>query len=104
MKEGNTEKKNYLLLFTYLSVRAVHIEVVPDMSVLSFFQTLIRFTNIHGVPKSILSDNAKTFLGSGRLFKRLCLLQDYQAKFVSCNIKWETIPLFFPLGWRSLGA
>ena len=83
----------YLLLFTCLSVRAVHIEVVPDMSFLSFFQALIRFSNIYGFPESILSDNAKTFLGSGKLFKRL---QDYQTKFGSCKIKWETIPLFSP--------
>lgn len=67
----------YLLLFTYLSVRAVRIEVLPDMSVLSFAQAMIRFTTLYGIPEALYSDNAKTFLGSGRLFCRLSLLEEY---------------------------
>lgn len=41
--EGTIERKMYLLLFTCLSIRAVHIEVVPDMCVLSLFQALVQF-------------------------------------------------------------
>ena len=96
VRDGNQDRKVYLLLFTCLNVRAVHIEVVPDMSVLSFFQALSRFTNLNGVPDVIYSDNAKTFLGSGRLFSRLSLLQEYRNKFGTCCMKLKTIPLFSP--------
>lgn len=44
VKEETIERKMYLLLFTCLSIRAVHIEVVLDTSVLSLFQALVRFT------------------------------------------------------------
>lgn len=40
VKEETMEGKIYLLLFTCLSNKAVHIEVVPDVSISSFFQAL----------------------------------------------------------------
>ena len=86
----------YLLIFTCMNVRAVHIEVVPDMSVLSFFQALARFTNQYGVPRAIYSDNSKTFIGGGKLFDRLFLMNEYQDKFGSCGMRLNTIPLFSP--------
>lgn len=86
----------YLLIFTCLSVRAIQIEVLPDMSVLAFLQALVRFTNLYGIRSTIYSDNAKTFVGGGRLFKRLMLNHDYQQKFDSCSIKFCPIPLYSP--------
>lgn len=96
VNDGKEDKKMYLLLFTCLNIRAIHIELVPDMSVLSFFQALVRFTNQNGVPKVIYSDNAKTFLGSGILFSRLSVFQKYKSKYGSCGLKLKTIPLFSP--------
>ena len=96
VKDGSSDRKMYLLIFTYMNVRAVHIEVVPDMSVLSFFQALARFTNQYGVPRAIYSDNSKTFIGGGKLFDRLFLMNEYQDKFGSCGMRLNTIPLFLP--------
>lgn len=90
----NHGKENVLLLFTCIRFRVVHIEGIPDMSVLSFFQALVRFINPFGIPEALYSDNVETFLGSGRLFGRLSLLQEYQDNFGVCNIKLNTITLF----------
>lgn len=68
----------YSLIFTCLSITAVHIEVVPDLSVLSFLQAVVCFTNLYGVPAAIYSDNAKTFLGGGWLFRKLLLYHEFQ--------------------------
>jgi len=54
--------KVYLLVFTCLSIRAIHIEVVPDMTCSNFLFAFIRFCNIHLIPNSVYSDNASTFL------------------------------------------
>lgn len=34
------------------------ITVVPDMSVWYFFQAMVRFTNLYGIPSAGYSDNA----------------------------------------------
>lgn len=75
VKEGDSERKMYLLSLTCLCIIAVHVKVVHVMSVLSLFQALVKFSNLYGIPKAIYCDNAKTFLGSGRLFGHFSLLQ-----------------------------
>lgn len=61
VKDVDSEKKMHLLLFTYLCVRALHVEGIPAMSALSFFHALVRFSNFYRVPDSIYCDNAQTF-------------------------------------------
>ena len=51
----------YIWVFTCLSVRAVHIELVEDMSSTAFVQVLIRFINVHGILSYNYSDNARSF-------------------------------------------
>ena len=59
-KEKKTTKI-FTLIFTCLNIRAVHIEIEPDMGMLSFVQALTCFTNIYGIPSHVYSDNAKSF-------------------------------------------
>ena len=57
-KEAN---KSYITIYTCASTRAIHLELVPDMSVISFKNAMIRFVSTRGIPSVIISDNAKTF-------------------------------------------
>ena len=54
-------KKVWVCLFTCFAVRAVHIELVEDMSAEEFLLCFRRFIARRGIPKQILSDNAKQF-------------------------------------------
>ena len=54
-------KKVWVCLFTCFAVRAVHIELVEDMSAEEFLLCFRRFIARQGIPKQILSDNAKQF-------------------------------------------
>jgi len=54
-------KKVWVCLFTCFVVRAVHIELIEDMSAEEFLFCFRRFIARRGVPKQILSDNAKQF-------------------------------------------
>ena len=54
----------YILLFTCGVTRAIHLEVVKDMTAGSFINALKRFTGHHPIPRLIYSDNASTFVNA----------------------------------------
>ena len=53
--------KVYILLVTCASSRALHLELVPDLTSVAFIRAFIRFVSRKGSPKLVISDNAKTF-------------------------------------------
>ncbi|XP_062541004.1 uncharacterized protein LOC134209035 [Armigeres subalbatus] len=58
--------KCYLCLFVCLACKAVHIEVVMDLTSDAFIAALRRFTARRGRPVLILCDNATNFVGARR--------------------------------------
>ena len=54
-------KKVWVRLFTYMVARAVHLELVEDMSADEFLLYLHCFIARCGVPRQIISDNVKQF-------------------------------------------
>ena len=61
VKEGKVLKKDYLCLFTCGVSRAVHLEIVEELSTSKFFLCLRRFAGRRGMPSLIVSDNEKHF-------------------------------------------
>ena len=53
--------KAYICLFTCAVIRAVHLELVPDLSVDTFLQAFRRFVSRRSLPRILLSDNESTF-------------------------------------------
>ncbi|XP_052783279.1 uncharacterized protein LOC128219510 [Mya arenaria] len=68
---GLAESKRWAVLFTCLGTRAVHIEVIEDMSSSAFINALRRFLAIRGPVKEFRSDRETNFVGA---------LEDIQAK------------------------
>ena len=62
-KNGDMNKV-YIALFTCAATRAVHLELVPNLSAESFIRALARFKGRRGIPVLIVSDNGKTFKDS----------------------------------------
>ena len=56
-----TTSKAYIALTTCAVTRAVHIELVPDLTTDSFMRSFRRFVSRRGRPSIIYSDNAKTY-------------------------------------------
>lgn len=69
IKENKEYKKVSLCLFTCLVTRAVHLEIVHDMSTSVFLLCLRRFIATRGTTKEIISDNAKQFKLSSEVIK-----------------------------------
>ena len=84
----------YLLSFAYLNVRAIHIELVPDMSTHSFVLAFLRLVNIYGILTHVYSDNAKSFVAGYKVLERALVCDEFKEYFQCYNVQHIRIPLF----------
>ena len=61
---GLAQSKRWAILFSYLSTRAIHIEVVEELSSSAFINALPRFVSIRGEVKEFRSDRGTNFVGA----------------------------------------
>ena len=92
--EFGENSKMYILIFTCLNVRAVHTELVPDMSAQSFVLAFLRFVNLYGVPSYLYSDNAWSSVSGGLTLDQALECDDYKAHFQNYEIKHIRIPVY----------
>ena len=104
VKLGRREEKRYGCMFTCLSMRAVHIEVLNSLSSDSFINGLVRFVSRRGLPHTIRSDNGTNFVGAHKELRRA--LQDWKADkkvktfMIDQSINWK----FNPPGASHMGG
>ena len=84
-------RKMYILLFPCLNIRAVHLELVNDMSTHSVALALVRLFNPYGVPSRIYTDNARAFVVGCKLVKQIFVSNEFVGKISTFNIKHLTI-------------
>lgn len=84
-KQGRKEHKRYGLLFTSLSSRAIHIEMLVDMTTDSFINALRCFIAIRGTVRQIRSDQGTNFVGAKNEFDKALAEVDLErlAKYLS---------------------
>ncbi|XP_071085479.1 uncharacterized protein [Haliotis cracherodii] len=84
---GQANSKRWALLFTCLVVRAIHIEVIEELSISAFINALRRFTSIRGRVKEFRSDRGTNFIGAaGILNVHVINVEDEQIQsFLSEN-------------------
>nr|XP_027237831.1 uncharacterized protein LOC113828955 [Penaeus vannamei] len=70
VRKGRSNLKRYGIVFTCLTSRAVHIEVMDSMETDSFINALRRFTARRGPVKSIRSDNGTNLVVQRKFFVR----------------------------------
>ena len=95
--------KAYICLFVSLSVKAVHLELVTDLTSEAFIACLKRFISRRGLPSLIWSDNGTNFVGAARELKELYQFlrtqstQDVVSRYL-CDrkITWKFIPQHAP--------
>ncbi|XP_060571866.1 uncharacterized protein LOC132730037 [Ruditapes philippinarum] len=64
---GHAASKRWAVLFTCLTIRAVHIEVIAEMSSSAFINALRRFISLRGKVKQFRSDRGSNFVGATSL-------------------------------------
>ena len=75
IKIGPTRKpiyrKAYVCVFVCMAVKAVHLELVTELTTEAFLATLRRFISRRGLPSDIFSDHGTNFVGASRELSEL---------------------------------
>ncbi|XP_055527264.1 uncharacterized protein LOC129719873 [Wyeomyia smithii] len=90
VKIGRSNAKRWIAVFTCLTIRAVHVEVVHSLSTSSCIKSIRRFVVRRGSPATIYSDNGTNFQGANRLLQEQ--MEELAITFTSTSTKWMFIP------------
>lgn len=70
-KEGGIKTcKGYIAIFICMVTKAVHIELVSDLTTEAFIAGLKRLCARRGTPEHIYSDNGSNFIGAAKVLKK----------------------------------
>lgn len=94
--------KCYVAIFICLTTKAVHLELVCDLSTRAFADALKKFTARKGIPAHIYSDNGTNFVGASNELPRI--FHDAASKtgqmvaqeLLKDNIQWHFNPAHAP--------
>ncbi len=103
LKLGRVRKpayvKAYICILVSFTVKAVHLELVTDLTANAFIAALRRFIARRGQPRMIHSDHGSNFVRANRDLRELtyalnkCDISDAIVKFCSNNgVQWTFIP------------
>ncbi|XP_058827824.1 uncharacterized protein LOC131687748 [Topomyia yanbarensis] len=91
--------KAYISVFVCFSTKAVHLELVSDLTTAAFLAAFRRFTSRRGLPTHVHSDNGKNFQGAKNELQELYQLLSneneickIQSKLASDGITWHMNP------------
>lgn len=89
-------RKAYVAVFVCFCTKAVHLELVADLSTSKFIQALRRFVSRRGLCSDIYSDNGRNFVGAAKELRHLLRSQEHKAAIAQeCTkngIKWHFNP------------
>ncbi|XP_062541079.1 uncharacterized protein LOC134209115 [Armigeres subalbatus] len=102
LKEAGSKKtlyKAYIAVFICLATKAIHIEVVSNLTGENFIAALQRFISRRGMVSNMYSDNGTTFVGANhelaelrRIFEDQALQRKLNDFCTSKGIVWHFIP------------
>lgn len=96
-RNAGTEKC-YVALFICLTTKAIHLELVPDLTTKSFIDTLKCFIARRGIPNRIYSDRGTNFIGTANELPNLWYdtkskeSQSIQKECIQIGIDWHFNP------------
>ena len=100
IKTGSVRKpiiiKGYVAVFVSLSVKAVHLEPVTELTTSAFIATLRRFIARRGMLATIWSDNGTNVLGAAKQIKKLVSDPEMSDYCAHQGIHWKFAPEHAP--------
>ena len=68
--------------------RAINLELVDELSTPAFIRCLKRFTARRGLPRRIVSDNAKTFKAAAKAIECMLNHPDVKGHLLNLKVEW----------------
>ena len=104
--EGRCQRKAWGLLFTCMSSRAIHVELVTSLSLSDFVLAFTRFSDLRGPIKTAYSDNGSTFQAASKALPKLLNTPGFQNFLREKDVSWNFSPPYAPAqgggAWESL--
>ncbi|XP_063381766.1 uncharacterized protein LOC134668191 [Cydia fagiglandana] len=98
-------QKCYLCIFVCLSTKAVHLEIVSQLSVEAFVAAFTRFVSRRGLPSLIRSDCGTNYVGTNKHLKELFIyLKNHHGELERELIKNQITWLFNPPSSPNMGG
>ncbi|XP_028397211.1 uncharacterized protein LOC114521021 [Dendronephthya gigantea] len=82
-------QKVWICLYTCCVIRAVHLDIVPNLTSESFMRSFRRFTARRGIPTTIVSDNGGTFKSASREIRDILRHPDVKRFFTGMKVTWS---------------
>ncbi|GFT35775.1 integrase catalytic domain-containing protein [Trichonephila clavipes] len=95
LKRSRVTLKSYIAIFICFCTKAIHFEVVSDLTTDSFLASLRRFVARRSKPATIWSDNATNFKGAKNVLDillKICQSDHVQKYNAKEGIEWKFIP------------
>lgn len=99
---GYHSTKGYICLFICMATKAIHLEIVSDMTTQAFLAAFKRFTARRGHIAELWSDNGTTFVGSARELRSLFaqerngIVKEIAECLATNGTNWHFIPPHSP--------
>lgn len=87
-RSSKGQGKVWICLFTCLVTRAIHLDIVSDLSTETFIWCLKQFAARRGLPRKFLSDNGKTFKATARFLGSVFKDETVQEHLANRGSQW----------------
>lgn len=87
-KSANCTTKVWISLITCCVTRAIHLDLVFDMTSQLFIRCFKRFVARRGLPHRMVSDNGKTFKGAAKFLRRIAKQPEVQRYLDKFSVQW----------------
>ena len=87
--DASKTAKVWMVLYTCYVTRAVHLDLVRDMTAGTFLRSFRRFVARRGIPTRMLSDNAKTFKSASVSITNTLKSLEVKKFFGDVHVEWQ---------------
>ena len=92
VQQGKEEVKVYMCLFTCATTRAVHLEIVQDLTADTFLMAFRKFAGRRSLPTIMMSDNGSTYLSATSELRSLMESPTVKEELGRRSVSWRFIP------------